>query len=78
MNNNGFKFVKNATLGQIIGWWCFIFTAIVCILGMIPPKSLPPAVWQERLVFNIVGTCVIIGLGLVMPLIAKNQAKKVA
>ncbi|NME83984.1 amino acid permease [Clostridium sp. SM-530-WT-3G] len=61
-------FVKNRTLGIIIGAWCFAFTAFACIGGMYSEDTF-------KLVLNIVTPFVLIGLGLIMPKIAKKYNK---
>lgn len=72
-----YKFVKNDKFAMIIGAWCFIFTAFACILGMFPTNV--PAFSKEWifLVGMNVGTpFVLIGLGLILPKIAKKTNGK--
>lgn len=72
-----YRITKNNTLAMIIGAWCFIFTAIACILGMIPGKLQPwTHDWWFRLVLNIATPVVLLGLGLIMPGIARRQRPK--
>ncbi|WP_346869765.1 APC family permease [Clostridium sp. UBA5119] len=63
--NPEYKFVKNKTLGIIIGAWCFAFTAFACIGGI---YSTDPF----QLVLNIATPFFLIGLGLILPYIAKK------
>ena len=61
-----YRFVKGRTLGMILGGWCFFVTAFACILG----------IWSEdpfQLVLNIVTPFVLIGLGFIMPVIARRS-----
>ena len=61
-----YRFVKGRTLGMILGGWCFLVTAFACILG----------IWSDdpfQLVLNIVTPFVLIGLGFIMPVIAKRK-----
>jgi len=61
-----YKFVKSKTLGIFFGAWCFFFTAIVCIGGMYSEDSF-------QLMMNIITPFVLIGLGLIMPQLAKKN-----
>jgi ABC-type uncharacterized transport system permease subunit len=72
-----YKFVKNVALGKVIGWWCLLFTAFACILGVVPKSGEPfSAQWNFQIILNIVTPFVFIGLGLILPAIAKkNKAK---
>lgn len=63
--NPEYKFVKNKTLGIIIGAWCFAFTAFACIGGIYSEDPF-------QLTLNIVTPFVLIGLGLILPYIAKK------
>lgn len=63
--NPEYKFVKNKTLGIIIGVWCFAFTAFACIGGIYSEDPF-------QLTLNIVTPFVLIGLGLILPYIAKK------
>lgn len=60
-------FVRNATLGRIIGGWCFLLTAASCIMGIYS---------EDRfiMIMNIIVPLCLIGLGLIMPLIAKKNS----
>ncbi|GAA0126253.1 MULTISPECIES: amino acid permease [Clostridium] len=64
--NPQYKFVKNRIVGIIFGAWCFAFTAFACIGGMYSEDKF-------QLVLNIVTPFVLIGLGLIMPILAKNN-----
>ncbi|WMJ80694.1 amino acid permease [Clostridium sp. MB40-C1] len=68
--NSQYHFVKNRTLGIVLGSWCFAFTAFACIGGMYSKDLF-------QLVVNIVTPFVLLGLGLIMPYIArKNNQNK--
>lgn len=69
-----YRFVKNNTLAMIMGAWCFAFTAFACILGMIPGKlkAYTPD-WWFRVALNVATPVVLLGLGLIMPIIARRQ-----
>lgn len=71
-----YKFVKNDKLGMAIASWCFLFTALACILGMIPDASLPSSQYNFQLATNIITPIVLIGLGFILPIIANQSNKK--
>ena len=59
-------FVKNKTIGIIFGVWCFAFTAFACIGGMYSEDTF-------QFILNIVTPLVLVGLGLIMPKLAKKN-----
>ena len=61
-----YKFVKNKTLGMVIGAWCFLLTAIACIGGIYSEDTF-------QLVLNIVTPIVLVSLGFIMPKLAKKN-----
>jgi len=61
-----YYFVKNRTLGIIIGAWCFAFTAFACIGGMYSTDTFQLAV-------NIITPFVLLGLGFIMPYFARKN-----
>ena len=63
-----YYFVKNKTLGIILGIWCFAFTAFACIGGMYTEDKF-------QLVLNIVTPFILIVLGLILPAIASKTNK---
>ena len=69
-----YRFVRHDKVAIAVGAWCFAFTAIACVLGMIPGKLDPgTAAWWSKLLLNIIAPIVLIGLGLILPLIARRQ-----
>ncbi len=73
-----YTFVKNPKIGFVIGAWCFLFTAFACILGMVPKVdyATDPAGWQFSLLTNILTPLVLIGLGIILPVLARRENKK--
>ncbi|SHG99516.1 amino acid/polyamine/organocation transporter, APC superfamily [Anaerosphaera aminiphila DSM 21120] len=61
-----YKFVKSKWLGILFGGWCFFFTAFACIGGMYSEDSF-------QLMMNIITPFILIGLGLIMPQLAKKN-----
>lgn len=61
-----YRFVKSKVLGVIFGLWCFLVTAVSCIGGIYTEDTF-------QLVLNIVTPFVLIGLGLIMPFLAKRN-----
>lgn len=66
--NPEYTFIKNKTLGIIVGVWCFAFTAFACIGGMYSTDKF-------QLVLNILTPFILIALGLIMPYLAKKENK---
>lgn len=64
-----YRFVKSKPVGIIFGVWCFLFTAVACIMGIYSKDTF-------QLVLNIVTPFVLVGLGLIFPVIARKQLKK--
>ncbi len=63
-----YRFVKSRKIGMVFGAWCFIFTAIACILGIYSTDKF-------QLVLNIVTPFILLGLGFIMPKLAKKYDK---
>ncbi len=74
--NSEYKFIKSDSRGKIIAIWCFVFTAFACILGMVPEVEPGSADYTMQLTLNILTPVVLIGLGFIMPLIAKLTNNK--
>ncbi|MGL4771985.1 MAG: amino acid permease [Clostridium sp.] len=69
-----YKFVKNDSIALGFGYWCFAFTAFACIMGMFPNgvESFSPE-WWFQITLNVVTPFVLIGLGFILPKIAKSK-----
>jgi len=75
--NSEYKFVQNSTLAISIGLWCFLFTAFACIMGMFPKGvHLYTSQWYFQLSLNLLTPFILLGLGLILPSIAKWSNKK--
>ena len=61
-------FVKNNTLALAFGVWCFLITAASCLLGMYSDDLFTMAL-------NIITPLVLSVLGIIMPILAKSEAK---
>jgi amino acid transporter len=71
-----YKFIKNPKIGFLVGLWCFGFTAFACIMGMFPTDV--PAFsseWIFRVGLNVMTPIVLMGIGLILPFIAKRINK---
>ena len=69
-----YKFIKNSNLAMAVGAWCFIFTSFACIMGMFPKGiEMYTAQWWFQLSLNVLTPFVLIGLGLILPSIARNS-----
>jgi len=66
--------IKNSKVAYGVGLWCFAFTAFACIMGMFP-KGLEAftSQWYFQISLNILTPFVLIGLGLILPFIAKRK-----
>ncbi|MBV7391971.1 MULTISPECIES: amino acid permease [Enterococcus] len=76
--NSEYKFIKNPKIAFVVGLWCFLFTALACILGMIPKieYAANPGSWMFQLASNIITPFVLIALGMILPMIAKRERAK--
>lgn len=61
-----YRFTKNNAFALIAGAWCFLVTAVCCIMGMYSTDPM-------TLFLNIATPVVLVLLGLIMPLIRKHQ-----
>ena len=72
-----YKFVKNDKFAMAIGIWCFAFTAFACIMGMFPSGvETFSGQWWFQVILNVATPFVLIGLGFILPIIAKKTNKK--
>ena len=61
-----YRFVKNDAVALAFGVWCFLITAVSCLLGMHSKDTFTMAL-------NIITPLVLSILGIIMPLLAKNE-----
>ncbi|MGL4991685.1 MAG: amino acid permease [Sarcina sp.] len=74
-----YKFIKNRKFARIVGIWCFAFTAFACIMGMFPKDAqMFSAEWWSLATTNFATPFVLLGLGLILPKIAKKTNNKIA
>ena len=64
-----FKFMKNNGAALFFGFWCFIVTAFCCALGIISDDPF-------QLVLNICTPVVLLGLGVILPIIRAREDKR--
>lgn len=62
-----YRFTKHQSLALIAGIWCFVITAACCIFGMYVKGDL------YSTLLNIITPFVLTGLGIIMPIIKKNE-----
>ena len=65
-----YRFVKNNTLALAFGAWCFLITAVSCILGMHSKDMFTMAL-------NVITPLVLSVLGIIMPILAKSEAQSI-
>ena len=69
-----YHFVKSRGLGMLAGFWCFAFTAFACIMGMFPRGVQSGTdTWYFQFAMNILTPLVLIGIGLILPELAKKE-----
>ena len=66
-----YRFVKNDAVALAFGAWCFLITAASCLLGMHSKDTFTMAL-------NIITPLVLSSLGIIMPLLAKNEKQATA
>lgn len=64
-----YRFVKGRTLGMVLGGWCFALTAYSCFTGIYSTDTF-------QLTLNILTPIVLLGLGLIMPTLARREKNK--
>lgn len=59
---------------MLAGFWCFAFTAFACIMGMFPRGVQSGTdTWYFQFAMNILTPLVLIGIGLILPELAKKE-----
>ncbi|WML33242.1 amino acid permease [Clostridium sp. OS1-26] len=72
-----YQFAKNKAFGFLAGLWCFGFTAFACIMGMFPKGvKTYSSEWYFQITLNVLTPVVLLGLGLILPMIAKKTNKE--
>lgn len=72
-----YKFIKNPKIGFLVGLWCFAFTAFACVMGMFPTNvDAFSGEWIFRVALNVMTPIILMGLGLILPMIAKKTNNK--
>lgn len=61
-----YRFTKNQAVAKFFGFWCFIVTAICCAMGMFKGSTF-------EIAMNIVTPILLVGLGAIMPTLAKKE-----
>ncbi len=67
--NPEYKFVKNNKVALFFGVWCFLVTAVCCILGVYSTDIF-------TMLLNIIAPIVLTALGIILPNIAKREKAK--
>lgn len=71
IGDSKFKFTKSKGAGMFWGAWCFIVTLACCILGMYSDNKV-------TFLLNVLTPVILLGLGLIFPIIRKKQDEKLA
>lgn len=73
---SAYHFTKNRTVGFLTGLWCFGFTSFACIMGMFPKGvAMYTHEWYFQITLNVLTPVVLLGLGLILPVIARKENK---
>lgn len=64
-----YRFVKSKVLGVVLGGWCFALTAYSCLTGIYSED-------RFQLMLNILTPLVLLGLGLIMPALARRSKER--
>jgi len=75
--NTDYIFIKNDRTAYLVGTWCFAFTAFACLMGIFP-KGMEAftSEWFFQLSLNIATPLVLVGLGFILPRIARRENLK--
>ncbi|MBP2637083.1 MAG: hypothetical protein H6Q72_2990 [Firmicutes bacterium] len=74
-----YHFIQNSKIAFGFGLWCFVFTAFACIMGMFPKGvAAYTSQWYFQISLNLLTPFVLLGLGLILPSIAKSINKKIS
>ncbi|STO30804.1 Inner membrane transporter ycaM [Fusobacterium necrogenes] len=74
MEKATFKFIASDKAATLVGIWCFLFTAFACLMGIFPKNvETLSSEWIFQISLNILTPIVLIGLGFILPRIAKKQ-----
>ena len=71
-----YVFIRNKSLAMTVGIWCFAFTAFACLTGIFPKMEAFTAEWTFQLALNVATPFVLVGLGLIFPLLARKANSK--
>lgn len=74
MKKATFKLISNNKIATLVGVWCFGFTAFACLMGIFPKNvEVFSSEWIFQITLNILTPIVLIGLGFILPKIARKQ-----
>ncbi|MBU5582932.1 hypothetical protein KQJ29_24155, partial [Enterococcus sp. S181_ASV_20] len=74
-----YVFIKNDRMAVFVGGWCLVVTIIATLFGVLPQDApYGSSLFWHELIINIVGIAVLIGLGFIMPTLAKREREKSA
>lgn len=72
--NPEYKFLKNEKIALGFGVWCFIFTTFACVMGMFPKGvETYSGEWWFQISLTVITILVLLGLGAILPKIAKKD-----
>lgn len=68
-----YVFIRHRPLAFGVGLWCFLFTAFACLTGIFPKMEAFTPEWTFQLSLNVATPFVLVGLGLIFPLLARRK-----
>ncbi len=76
--HSSYKFIKSDTFATLVGVWCFGFTAFACSMGVFPKGiAIYTPQWFFQLALNIITPLALVGLGFILPKIARRDRQKI-
>ncbi|MCI1857292.1 MAG: amino acid permease [Sporolactobacillus sp.] len=70
-----YVFIKNGFLARAIGAWLIFATVVACLFSLFPPVAVYTPTWWYELILNVLSPLFLIGLGFIMPAVARSQRK---
>ena len=71
---SAYHLTRSRFLGKCIGLWCFAITAYASVMGMVPyGVETGSSTWWFQIVMNIATPVILLGIGLIFPILAKKE-----